>query len=1216
MGQNIIDFGFDLDKWNAEKKVIYEDLMALYELAKKINDTKIGVGSAGGWAEMKSQVEALKAQIAQLQEANVKLAQSIAAGATAQEKQTTETKKATVETGQATASTTKYVAGQKELLEILVKNESASKALTQKKKELESAFKSGAISERAYLDEMTAIKQEQIQLSVSSQGLNVALKNIEKGVSSADGSLVQMRSELNLSLMAFDKLSAAERKSVAGQALQKKIKAITDELNAQEQATGRYGRQVGNYAVSAKIIVDAMEKAKQKSDQLTATLGPQHDAAQQARLEYETLRKTFEDPRFMNISDKSADASKQLRFFTQRLIEMEQSGVVSKEVLQAMRSELGKLTDSIADAKDEIKALSSDTRKLDLAVGALKFGTDIFQAGAAAAHLFGKGEEDAAKAAAKFMAIQSLATGVQSVATELTTKGTAANKAYAYVQGLVKVATDATATSTARLNALMKLSLIGAAIGLIVQFASALGGSKDNTEELNKELERLNKNLQAVKDSYNVLNGVINYNNQLLINEAKRAGKSEQEINKIVRDGIKGRISSAESQIKSTKLITEAEEKRLKGEEEMLKVYIKFGISNKERIAIEENIQKRREANNKANFEAQENLYSAKLELDNFETETIVNNREKQNEADKKRIAEMKEAAKETAKIHLENMKRLAEEKLARNEMLRIRIQERANQAGITMNNEEKSFGERLQAQHDFYDATARLSRNQYNIDIQQLKAQEAEEKAKANSEIKGKANLRSALFSIEQLFNEKRKLRAAAFGAELLQIDREASERTKTLVTNDSKFKYDKMKEDEQKRKDHQTAVEQIGLEETKIFADQQLANLEEWYQQQREKNKYNEKQLRADEKEYAREKLRITFERDAELLRQQIATGEKQLEIAKALAELETDPLKKQAMLDNISKAGQALDGLKIQLQNLVTNYKAAAADIGKTDPVPFKEWIKNFENLANIAKTVFDTINGFVTANIDRQKSAIEELAKANEKYGADEEERINNSTLSEEEKAARVKILKAEVEEKARQLDARQRERDIAKAKFDKAAAISNIIMNTAVAISHALKALPFSLGDLIFAAATGAAQLAVAVSTQIPSYAEGTDNHPGGPARYGEAGPEKVELPGGKSFVATEETISWLPRGTKVTPLRAEQINDAMYGSWVKDNSDRLRIAEEAEKKRGQTAWKIARWQTEEMKAALAGSNKKTPVNILNKMDFGWADYINKNIYGK
>ncbi len=42
--QNIIELGFDIDKFDADKKHIYDGLMENYDLIKRIENTKISIG--------------------------------------------------------------------------------------------------------------------------------------------------------------------------------------------------------------------------------------------------------------------------------------------------------------------------------------------------------------------------------------------------------------------------------------------------------------------------------------------------------------------------------------------------------------------------------------------------------------------------------------------------------------------------------------------------------------------------------------------------------------------------------------------------------------------------------------------------------------------------------------------------------------------------------------------------------------------------------------------------------------------------------------------------------------------------------------------------------------------------------------------------------------------------------------------------------------------
>ena len=143
---------------------------------------------------------------------------------------------------------------------------------------------------------------------------------------------------------------------------------------------------------------------------------------------------------------------------------MERQGLGNSEVAVKLRAHLAELTDQIGDAKEEIKALSSDTRGFDLFAGSVSFAADSMQTFAGAAVLAGQSEEDVNESLKSLVAIQSVANGVKGIANELTTRGTAANKVYAFSQQQLAIMMDASATSAQRFKAALITTGFGALI--------------------------------------------------------------------------------------------------------------------------------------------------------------------------------------------------------------------------------------------------------------------------------------------------------------------------------------------------------------------------------------------------------------------------------------------------------------------------------------------------------------------------------------------------------------------------------------------------------------------------------------------------------------------------------------------------------------------------------------------------------------------------------
>ena len=83
----------------------------------------------------------------------------------------------------------------------------------------------------------------------------------------------------------------------------------------------------------------------------------------------------------------------------------------------------------------------------------------------------------------------------------------------------------------------------------------------------------------------------------------------------------------------------------------------------------------------------------------------------------------------------------------------------------------------------------------------------------------------------------------------------------------------------------------------------------------------------------------------------------------------------------------------------------------------------------------------------------------------------------------------------------------------------------------------LKTGPQGIPLSIAAGITGALQLAKAIATPLPQFADGTEDAPGGWAITDERGPEGYELPDGRKFIGSNDgpTLRYLPKHTKVIP---------------------------------------------------------------------------------
>lgn len=184
-----------------------------------------------------------------------------------------------------------------------------------------------------------------------------------------------------------------------------------------------------------------------------------------------------------------------------------------------------------------------------------------------------------------------------------------------------------------------------------------------------------------------------------------------------------------------------------------------------------------------------------------------------------------------------------------------------------------------------------------------------------------------------------------------------------------------------------------------------------------------------------------------------------------------------------------------------------------------------------------SLYDTFANSRIEQITKQKeadvSAIDEQIEANKK--ALENRQITNRT--EEELNKNLTAQKVEAEKKA---DKEIRKIRRQQAIVDKANALFQIALNTAVALSNAANLATFgSLSPLIIA--LGAAQAAAVIAQPIPAFAKGTKGKQGsGLARVGEQG---------------EETV-FLPHGAKVLPNKQTKMYSGLMDSMFDMNADK------------------------------------------------------------
>lgn len=144
------------------------------------------------------------------------------------------------------------------ILEVVVDNNKAVAAIShynkliedQKKLQAELAqkFKDGEITQEAYRKATIKINEENKAYARLAREVSKELQNNIKMEQEQAGSLRALRAELSNVTKEYDSLSEADRRSAEGLKLKARIDEITTTLKNSEQETGRFYRNVGNYA--------------------------------------------------------------------------------------------------------------------------------------------------------------------------------------------------------------------------------------------------------------------------------------------------------------------------------------------------------------------------------------------------------------------------------------------------------------------------------------------------------------------------------------------------------------------------------------------------------------------------------------------------------------------------------------------------------------------------------------------------------------------------------------------------------------------------------------------------------------------------------------------------------------------------------------------------------------------------------------------------------
>lgn len=257
-----------------------------------------------------------------------------------------------------------------------------------------------------------------------------------------EGSISQLRAQLALATVEYNKLSEQERESSnRGKELTASIKGISDKLKEQEGAIGDARRNVGNYAEAVKSAFAQLNLSKDKVNDLKLQIqqlndkfdeGKTDQAAfneQLSQLTSELKISTEESGKLQQKMDElktiAEAGAEQFKSLRQRLKEAKdeatlmqdkfQQGLIDEKTLISAQQKVANLSEEMGDFNKRVEALNPEAKfKAFTQVAAGLAGA--FSAAQGGMALFGAESEETQKALLKVQAAMAFASGLNQVA--------------------------------------------------------------------------------------------------------------------------------------------------------------------------------------------------------------------------------------------------------------------------------------------------------------------------------------------------------------------------------------------------------------------------------------------------------------------------------------------------------------------------------------------------------------------------------------------------------------------------------------------------------------------------------------------------------------------------------------------------------------------------------------------------------------------------------
>jgi len=1002
-------------------------------------------------------------------------------------------------------------------------------ALEQNKKEqkdLKKELDAGRITLDQYSEKMVFLIQNEQELKVQTSQLTKAQTQFAKENISVAGSMDQAGIRIGRLREEYRTLTDEEKSSPFGKKLKSAIDDLDPAIKSADASIGNFQRNVGDYTNSINksfkgafggafnILVTELNEIKQKLQDPALSGKAFESLSKQGALLEQVLE---------GVSKEFASTRQESRAYQEAATKLGLAFDINSEQFQKFRTEVGKGVDDIKDIKDSIKLAASDTKGLDRLIGAAQGLTGAFSVAQGAAALLGDENEELQKTFVKLQAAMTILNGLQAIQNELKNKDSVFSKAINFLRGQETkltiaqteaqaanaVATNAGAAATSRLGLAMKALGIGAVLAVISGLVYVFNKLGEATEEAGRKQKLLNDVIKESKTAYSeAIKEVSTLKNEVQL--AKDGFISKDEVVKHYNET----VGKAAGQVKT---LSEVEEKITKDGPAYIQMMFQKAIATEAFKKAAEAAVDAETTSIKDNLTAIDIIKTSFTGLFESTTDKIL---DATNISKKTKFQKDSDDFLEIAKNAQDKAAQIAKDSklnLFDNKGDNKGNNDAAKKAQDDAKKSAKDAFDELKAEAEerikIFKKIADNEKNNYYLRLVGLENYQKEQKELIETEQKYLLNVPKITAGEVQKINgdAKRKLNELEFdaGQQRIAIIKKNAEEEKA-VTEQLRNEIDRT-DNKDAQKDtitKNTNEPYLKFAETNALEYKiDIENLNKSLQQKKISIKeYNEEKAKIDEK-YEERSLSNQIENNKALIDNLQGKG---IDV--------TDLLKKQAELEMMFS--------DLTTKHFIENEEKKAAKR--------KEIQDKSIELFNEVSKLFETA---VLAGYDREKNEIQDQINAREEQKTKEIEAVNAEGISAQEKANKIAIINTRAQAQKEQLERRQRQIDLERARFERAFNIGQIIAKTAIAVIAQSEKLPFSAPLVALVASIGAIQLAAALAQPLPKFAKGTkDSGKAGFAIVGEEGVEQIETKDGKKFLTPDvPTITYLPEHTKVTP---------------------------------------------------------------------------------